>query len=96
MESGGRFSEAMRLDSDPAGWDDAEICYRKALALDPGLAAAHTNLGQLSYRRGDTRAARDAFGGATRQLALDSARPWFATGAGGTWAARRPGGPRGT
>lgn len=66
------FTEAMRLDGDPAGWDEAEVCYRKALALDPGLAAAHTNLGQIAYRRGDTRAAREAFEAA---LALDPDQP---------------------
>ena len=29
----------------------AEDCYRQALTLDPGLAAARTNLGSLAYRR---------------------------------------------
>ncbi|MEO8214481.1 MAG: tetratricopeptide repeat protein [Myxococcales bacterium] len=66
------FTEAMLLDGDAAGWDEAEVCYRKALALDPGLAAAHTNLGQIAYRRGDTRAAREAFEAA---LALDPDQP---------------------
>ena len=66
------FTEAMRLDGDPARLDDAAACYRKALALDAGLAAAHTNLGQIAYRRGDTRAARDAFEAA---LALDPDQP---------------------
>lgn len=66
------FTEAMRLDGDPARLDDAVACYRKALALDPGLAAAQTNLGQIAYRRGDARTAREAFEAA---LALDPDQP---------------------
>ena len=56
------------------GADDAraEACYREALALDPGLAAARTNLGGLAYRSGNTGAARDAFEAA---LALDPDQP---------------------
>lgn len=50
----------------------AERCYREALALDPGLAAARTNLGSLAYRRGDVSAAREAYEAA---LALDPEQP---------------------
>jgi tetratricopeptide (TPR) repeat protein len=50
----------------------AEQCYREALALDPGLAAARTNLGGLAYRRGDVATAREAFEAA---LALDPDQP---------------------
>lgn len=50
----------------------AERCYREALALDPGLAAARTNLGSLAYRRGDAAAAREAYEAA---LALDPDQP---------------------
>ncbi len=50
----------------------AETCYREALALDAGLAAARTNLGSLAYRRGDTAGAREAFEAA---LALDPDQP---------------------
>ena len=50
----------------------AEKCYREALALDAGLAAAHTNLGSIAYRRGDVAAAREAFEAA---LALDPDQP---------------------
>jgi tetratricopeptide (TPR) repeat protein len=66
------FKEGMRIDLDPARQGEAEACYRKALALDPGLAAAHTNLGHLAYRRGDTLAARAAFEAA---LTLDPEQP---------------------
>ncbi|HEX4404888.1 MAG TPA: tetratricopeptide repeat protein [Polyangia bacterium] len=46
----------------------AESCYQKALALDAGLAAAHTNLGSIAHRRGDAAEARAAF---ERALAID-------------------------
>jgi tetratricopeptide (TPR) repeat protein len=59
-----------------AGTDEgdarAEQCYRQALTLDAGLAAARTNLGSLAYRRGDPAAAREAYEAA---LALDPDQP---------------------
>ena len=66
------FVEGTRAEA--AGTDDgrAETCYRQALALDPGLAAARTNLGGLAYRAGDIPAAREAFEAA---LALDPDQP---------------------
>jgi tetratricopeptide (TPR) repeat protein len=66
------FTEAMRLEMDPTRLDDAQAYYRKALALDAGLAAAHTNLGQIAYRKGDAAAARQAFEAA---LAIDPDQP---------------------
>jgi tetratricopeptide (TPR) repeat protein len=68
------FVEGTRAEA--MGGDDgdtrAETCYREALALDPGLAAARTNLGGLAYRAGDAGAAREAFEAA---LALDPDQP---------------------
>jgi tetratricopeptide (TPR) repeat protein len=66
------FVEGTRAEA--AGGEDAraESCYREALALDPGLAAARTNLGGLAYRAGDTGRAREAFEAA---LALDPDQP---------------------
>jgi DNA-binding transcriptional MerR regulator len=66
------FVEGTRAEA--SGSDDAraETCYREALALDPGLAAARTNLGGLAYRAGDTNAARESFEAA---LALDPDQP---------------------
>jgi len=66
------FVEGTRAEA--AGGDEAraESCYREALALDPGLAAARTNLGGLAYRAGDTATAREAFEAA---LALDPDQP---------------------
>jgi DNA-binding transcriptional MerR regulator len=69
------FIEGTRLETRAAGGDidaRAEACYRNALALDPGLAAAHTNLGNLAHRRGEGAKARDAFDAA---LALDPDQP---------------------
>ena len=39
----------------------AEHLYRQALDVEPGLAAALTNLGNLAYRRGDRDEARDLY-----------------------------------
>ena len=39
----------------------AELSYRRALELEPSLAAALTNLGNLAYSRGETAAARRAY-----------------------------------
>jgi DNA-binding transcriptional MerR regulator/TolA-binding protein len=66
------FVEGTRAEA--TGTDDtrAATCYREALTLDPGLAAARTNLGGLAYRAGNVNAARDAFEAA---LALDPDQP---------------------
>jgi tetratricopeptide (TPR) repeat protein len=68
------FVEGTRAELSSGGEGDAraEHCYREALALDAGLAAARTNLGSLAYRRGDAAAAREAFEAA---LALDPDQP---------------------
>jgi len=69
------FMEGTRLESrpdvDPAD-DQAAACFRRALALDAGLAPAHTNLGIIAYRRGDRSRAKESFETA---LALDPDQP---------------------
>ena len=60
-----------RTDLDPAD-DQAAVCFRRALALDPGLAPAHTNLGIIAYRRCERARARESFETA---LALDPDQP---------------------
>ncbi len=51
---------------------EAMAAYRKALDLDPSLAAAHTNLGIAHFEKGDLEAARTHF---ERALALDPDQP---------------------
>lgn len=46
---------------DTCKWTVAEMCYRQALELEPSLAAAHTNLGNLLHRRGDIDQARACY-----------------------------------
>jgi tetratricopeptide (TPR) repeat protein len=52
--------------------DAALIAYQKALEGDPALAAAHTNLGNLLYRRGERGEARSHY---EQALALDPEQP---------------------
>jgi tetratricopeptide (TPR) repeat protein len=52
--------------------EQAERCYRQALELEPSLAAAHTNLGNLAHRRGALDEARRAY---QRALDLDPEQP---------------------
>jgi tetratricopeptide (TPR) repeat protein len=66
------FVEGMRHETESDGDESAVACYRKALALDPGLAAAHTNLGNIAYAKGQSAAARTEFEAA---LALDPDQP---------------------
>jgi tetratricopeptide (TPR) repeat protein len=47
------YTRASALDEDPATFDDAEALYRRAIQLDPSLAIAYTNLGNIRFRRGD-------------------------------------------
>ncbi len=46
------YLEGCRLDEDEGTFDNAEAAYRRAIDLDPSLANAFTNLGNLMYRRG--------------------------------------------
>jgi tetratricopeptide (TPR) repeat protein len=66
------FLEGVRLDGDPALEERALAAYQKALAADPQLAAAHTNLGALLHRRGELGRAREHF---EQALALDPEQP---------------------
>ncbi|HEY2743935.1 MAG TPA: tetratricopeptide repeat protein [Polyangia bacterium] len=67
----GWFLEAGRCEADG---DDASAlaAYRQALEGDPALAAAHTNVGNLHYRRGERGDARAAY---EQALALDPEQP---------------------
>ena len=48
------YLEGCRLDQDEATLSQAEAAYRRAIEIDPSLANAFTNLGNLLYSRGDT------------------------------------------
>jgi tetratricopeptide (TPR) repeat protein len=50
----------------------AEECYRRALDLEPSIAAAHTNLGTIYYDRGELKGARAAF---EQALELEPSQP---------------------
>jgi len=60
------FADGLAKEGAPGKDGEAEDCYRKALENDPGLAAAHTNLGGIAHRKGDFSLARIEF-----QAALD-------------------------
>jgi len=60
------FADGLAKEGLPGKDTEAEACYRKALEADQGLAAAHTNLGGIAYRRKDVSLARIEF-----QAALD-------------------------
>jgi len=47
------YTRASALDETPATFDEAESLYKRAIALDPSLAIAYTNLGNIRFRRGD-------------------------------------------
>ncbi len=67
----GWFQEGLRCEAENRE-DSAAAAYRRALELDPGLAAAHNNLGALASKRGDAAEARACFQAA---LALDPDQP---------------------
>lgn len=73
------YLEGCRLDEDEATFDRAEAAYRKAIALDPSLANALTNLGNLRFRRGDAVEAKHLY---ERALAIDPEQPeaWYNLG----------------
>jgi DNA-binding transcriptional MerR regulator len=66
------YSQASALDEDPSTYDDAESLYSRALSLDPSLAIAHTNLGNIRFRRGDEAGAVEQY---EKALALDADQP---------------------
>lgn len=47
------YVQASSLDEDPATYADAESLYGEAVRLDPSLAIAFTNMGNIRFRRGD-------------------------------------------
>ena len=66
------YVRGSQLDEDPQTLDEAEQLYRRALELDPWLAIAYTNLGNIRFRRGDEAAAETLY---QKALTLDAAQP---------------------
>ncbi len=66
------YLQASELDEDPATMDEAEALYRKAVELDPYLAIAYTNLGNICFRKRDDAQAEAHY---REALALDQAQP---------------------
>ena len=66
------YSKASTLDEDPSTFDEAEELYRRAVDLDPHLAIAYTNLGNIRFRRGDEKGAEELY---RRALEIDDRQP---------------------
>lgn len=66
------YVRASQLDEDPATMSDAEQLYLRAIELDPWLAIAYTNLGNICFRRGEEDRAVELY---RRALLIDTAQP---------------------
>ena len=66
------YLRASQLDEDPLTMDEAEHLYRDAIVLDPWLAIAYTNLGNIRFRRHDTEGAEALY---RKALEIDSRQP---------------------
>lgn len=66
------YLQASQLDEDPTTMDEAERLYGKALELDPWLAIAYTNLGNIKYRRQDVLRAEELY---RKALEIDARQP---------------------
>ncbi len=66
------YLEGCRLDEDEATYERAEEAYERAVALDPSLSNALTNLGNLCYRRGQVERAEGYY---KRALVVDADQP---------------------
>ena len=60
------YLEGCRLDENERTFDAAEKAYRQAMALDPSLSNAVTNLGNLCFRRGSVAEAETLYRQALR------------------------------
>jgi tetratricopeptide (TPR) repeat protein len=66
------YVQAGALDEDPATYDQAEELYGRAIRLDPTLAIAYTNLGNIRFRRGDEAGAEALY---RRAIEVDPRQP---------------------
>lgn len=67
-----QYLEGCKLDESEATYDGAEAAYRRAVELDPSLANALTNLGNLMFKRGRPDEAEQCY---RRALAIDPEQP---------------------
>ena len=66
------YMRASTLDEDPATFAEAEALYKKAIELDPALAIAYTNLGNIRFRMNDENGAVELY---KKALSLDDRQP---------------------
>lgn len=66
------YLRASQLDEDPTTMDEAENLYLEAMRLDPWLAIAYTNLGNIRFRRQDPDAAEELY---RKALEIDARQP---------------------
>jgi tetratricopeptide (TPR) repeat protein len=66
------YLRASQLDEDPTTMDQAIDLYEKAIALDPWLAIAYTNLGNICFRRHAVAEAETFY---EKALSVDSHQP---------------------
>lgn len=66
------YVRGTQLDENPATMNDAEELYRRAIELDPWLAIAYTNLGNICFRRGKVDEAEQLY---RRALDIDRKQP---------------------
>jgi DNA-binding transcriptional MerR regulator len=66
------YLRASQLDEDPTTMDEAESLYARAIELDPWLAIAYTNLGNIRFRRHDADAAEELY---RKALEIDARQP---------------------
>jgi tetratricopeptide (TPR) repeat protein len=66
------YVQASALDENPATYDQAEELYEQAIRLDPSLAIAYTNLGNIRFRRGDESGAESLY---RRAIEVDPKQP---------------------
>jgi tetratricopeptide (TPR) repeat protein len=66
------YVRGTQLDENPATMNDAEELYRRAIEIDPWLAIAYTNLGNICFRRGNVDEAEQLY---RRALDIDRKQP---------------------
>lgn len=66
------YLRASQLDEDPATVTEAETLYERAIQLDPWLAIAYTNLGNIRFRSNDPEGAETLY---RKALEVDGGQP---------------------